>query len=631
MTHYFRMLLVMGAVIVCGLARAESGAEFARIVPPVPVLTASQRQDMLKKEVVEAVDKYRLKIADPAYDPESRELALFARYVLALGGNPSEAEAALRRTFSTQVPEGLPHAGNFYWWERKRAGKLDENAMSFVAQELGPILLGYRDRLSPGFTAEAMTRARSLVEAIRKRKVDPAYTNICLLDITGLLLLGEALGDEAAVREAGQRLEGWIAFTKKEGITEYNSPIYLAVQIGAMETALNYTADEAFKRRLAKGLDLLWAQAASAYFPDRAAVLAPPYSRNGNYILGRGSIEQYFFACGLTDRLVKKSALGGWGRTWLNLAAKGCQPGPHILSLAAEPERWVQARFGTMPGEARSMYITRDFALGSASAFQNMDDLQLGAALPDGPARDLPLVSIVLDSGDAPYGKSPRSNALGHAKSYHLRNETAAVQHRGSVLALLGLDAGSWGPSGSVATNLILPLEAEALYVDGRRVTVADFSKTSPSSVVAVRQGRGLVAARFFDVEGLEGQSPSAELLADGREWKAGRFAIYHYKGAERAFSGVVARCGVLFTAVSVENEEQAQAFLKELSEAGITRTLEGGLWTAKVRFRGTELSAGLDVKTGRVAFRKIDGVEQAEGAFAVNGQNWMSQCLEGK
>jgi len=186
---------------------------------------------------------------------------------------------------------------------------------------------------------------------------------------------------------------------------------------------------------------------------------------------------------------------------------------------------------------------------------------------------------------------------------------------------------------------------ATAEVLEGRRILVTT-SRRGPSSDARQgpcgdgprlrgplpccrRQGRGLVAVRFFDVEGLEGQVPSAGLRADGRESKAGRFAVYHYQGAERSFSDDVARCGVLFTAVSVENE--AQAFLKELSVAEIARTMEGGLWTAKVRFRGTELSAGLDVDTGRVAFRKIDGVEQAEGAFVVNGQNWMSKCLEKK
>lgn len=630
MTSGLQALLAVGALAICALTRAESGSDFARIVAPAPILTASQRQDILKREVVEAVDKYRKKIADPAYDPESRELAIYARYVLALGGKPAEAEAALRRTFSAQVPEGDPHAGNFYWWERKRAEKLDENAMSFIAQELGPILLAYRDKLSPEFVAEAMSSAKALVAAMRKRAIVPDYTNICLLDVTGMLLLGEALDDDAAVKEAGERLESWIAFTRREGITEYNSPIYSAVQVGAVETAYNYARDEGLKKRLGQVLDLLWAEAAGAYFPDRAGILAPPYSRNGNYILGRGSIEQYFFSAGLTDRLVEKTVFGGWGRTWLNEVANGYRPGENILALAKTPERWVQGKFGTKPGHGRSMFITPDFALGSASAFYAMDDLQLGAALPDGKSRDLPLVSIILDSGDAPYGKSPRPNALGHNKSYHLSNAIAAVQSRGTVLALLRLDAGSRGPAETVATNLQLPLEAEAVYVDGSMVKAADFEKTAvtPASIVAVRQGRGVVAARFFAVEGLEGQQPGAMLRTDGKEWKAGRFAIYHYKGAERKFARAAARTGVLLAAAAVDNETQLQAFLRELAEAKITSSVEGGLWTAKAEFRGTELSTGLDLAKGEVAFRQVDGVEQSEETFVVNGENWTEKCL---
>ena len=80
-----------------------------------------------------------------------------------------------------------------------------------------------------------------------------------MLKAASLVTLGRALNEPRLEEDGAGRIDRWIAFTAVNGVTEYNSPCYNAVDIYALEWIHHYATDDKLRRKVAQCLDYLYA------------------------------------------------------------------------------------------------------------------------------------------------------------------------------------------------------------------------------------------------------------------------------------------------------------------------------------------------------------------------------------
>jgi len=141
--------------------------------------------------------------------------------------------------------------GNFRWyWDQQKPEDL--NAVEFVTQQAVLLKLCYGDRLSSlsSKASESLDRIlTNAVEGIHRQKVDVAYTNIYLMKTWNLLALGQALNRPDLTSEGAAMLDNWIAFTRKNGITEYLSPTYVGIDLDSLSLMAKYLNDPSIKAK----------------------------------------------------------------------------------------------------------------------------------------------------------------------------------------------------------------------------------------------------------------------------------------------------------------------------------------------------------------------------------------------
>ena len=122
--------------------------------------------------------------------------AVVLAYSLIENGTPQDlerAERTIRAVMQCQDRQiGSPHRGNFLW-EREDSVVEDLNAVQFILFNLIPMMIQWRDRLSPELQDEVAETIRLGLQEIARIDVHPDYTNIALKDIANSCLGGELL------------------------------------------------------------------------------------------------------------------------------------------------------------------------------------------------------------------------------------------------------------------------------------------------------------------------------------------------------------------------------------------------------------------------------------------------------
>ena len=232
--------------------------------------------------------------------------------ILALKGDVSHAEELFRGALATQqMDAAAPNFGDVPW-QIGHAEIQDANSIEFTMQGLAGAFLRFRDKLSPAFQTEVRPH---LIAAPSPpcggTGVKPAYTNIFTMKTANLLMLGEILGDASAVRDGLAALDEWLAFTRANGLAEYDSPTYTLVDLECLGDTLAAAADEPSRAKVRAGLDFIWADLAASFFPPSEA-LTGPMSRTYDFLYHRrGSVDRLrlFPECGFKDAVVPEKPL----------------------------------------------------------------------------------------------------------------------------------------------------------------------------------------------------------------------------------------------------------------------------------------------------------------------------------
>jgi hypothetical protein len=181
-------------------------------------------RDEIRASLIRSADgTYRkLTSAEPAYG--CREL--FTSMLAYAEANTNLTRIGEILTFAEAMQDTDPESrsfGNFRWYSRDTA-VMDYNAVDFCMQHGALLWTFHRERLEP----DVRERFRAVLDrglrGLVSHRVRETYTNIAILNATDLILLGEALGDAAAVREGERRLTAFTRTIFDDGVTFTRSP-----------------------------------------------------------------------------------------------------------------------------------------------------------------------------------------------------------------------------------------------------------------------------------------------------------------------------------------------------------------------------------------------------------------------
>jgi hypothetical protein len=608
------------------------------VVTGTPARSASDAAAEMDRYVHD--DIVRFEHNKPNDDFSVRELTFYAHYLLAVNQNTAKAEAAMRRAFAVQDMNPASKEYGAFPWDIQGLNHSDANSVEFTLESVGPILLRYSEKLTPDFKRYAVEHVRAGLIAVRRHKVAVTYTNIYLMKIENLLLLGEWSHDDEAVKQGGDMLDQWLSSCRRNGIHEYASPTYSAVQLNCLCSAYLCTSHVELKPKLKIGLDFLYASMIANYFPGQQG-LAGAHSRTYDFLFDNGGVDQHYLLLGLRKLAPFRGIFADSCGTYINYVEGGYTPSAELLSLPKLPQRTITETWGDQPGEDRYTFITPEFSAGSASGWYGPQDQQIAVQLAQNQTElassPLPTISVCIDSMDAPYGKVLTMDRGGHNKPTHLRDSLAAVQHEGSILALLDISPGfTTDPVQSIATDILLPLRAQQIVLDGQPVS-PDGERSLPAgltSVVGIRQGNGAVAVRIFAADGLAGETPALAFRTDGAKWGAARLVAYHYHGESKTFDrpGGPIRAGVLIVAGRCETDAEFTALMDQVRNAEITSHSSGDKrhdWAVTTVVGGHSLEAGLSFKTGRPFLRRVDGQDYHPDVLTVNDRDLAAEILK--
>lgn len=603
------------------IKESEREARRAKILERVKANTAKRAEELLQ----------------PGTGRALRDFTNTAFSVMVAGDDPKLAERLLTHAFSTQdMSPKSPTFGYVPWSEGIEDIKLDPNSIEFATHAMGPLLLIYGDKLSASFKKDIRVHIRAAFEALRSHHMPVWYTNIYLLNTVNMILMGQAIGDKQAEKDGYAQLDTWLDYTRKNGIHEYDSPIYYGVDLDTLYVAYLLCGKPEGKAKLKSILDLFWSDMSANFFPANQR-LAGPQSRNYDFLGGVGGLNAFYWMEGM----VNDDPNGGSAYLYIGSGPGGYRPDQRILALASTPERVINSTWDPSPGGDRYSYVTPDFVIGGASKYYEPQERPIAVELAS--KKGLPLIVVIPDTFDKPYGKARIIDACGHSKPFHWPLHPTCVQDRGTLMILADLDpAGmkSWErgkrsdpvPADSLATNVILPSKADCVLLDGKPVSVnAPFeAQAGPGSVVGIREGGAGGAIRIFAADGCADFVPEYKLQAEehGLEWNAFRYSVYHYRGDSKVLKETAARVGIVISAAPCATDADLKKLMDTLAKAEIEDHVSRKTWQVKATIGQTRLEAGVDLAKRAPLYRRVNGKSITIERLMVNGEDLATPLL---
>jgi len=419
----------------------------------------------------------------------------YAAALLAAGQRIERANDVLSAVLDHQdIDANSPTFGNFRWWHDEQRVH-DRNAVAFMSPWLSHVALEHGEKL----TAENARRLRQAlgrsVQGVRAHGSGPDYTNIWLLKAASMVMLGRALGQADLQTDGAARLDRWIAFTAKNGLAEYNSPCYNAVDVFALEWIYHYTTDDPLRQKVARCLDYLYADVFQNWHWE-AGIGAGTHSRayDRDRDTGRSLVSCLVFKqCGQPMREM--------ARPFTYVFAVNDYPVPAGIRAAAR-------KVGMYPFNMRyrilrdaqavdcTLFITPQFSLGTQSGRRPVYN--------DRPYWDIPLKITYAGT------KTDRRASYIAPKPTTRHATIASLQQGPSAIIIYEVDLkGSKLREGRLRFD-IEPSEGgmcDEIIVDGRRYDRGTHT-LQPGAVLGWRVAGTLVAVRLLRSQGIDRRQP---------------------------------------------------------------------------------------------------------------------------
>lgn len=228
------------------------------------------------------------------------------RYALALvkTGEPERLARAgkiIRKLISLQDQDPASRTyGIWSWFYEEPLEKMappDWNWADFCGEILVELLKEHGGELPDDLVIKIRESLLHAARCIKKRDVQPTYTNIAVLGGSVTAAAGEILGEMELLEYGRERLEKFVAYTEFHGnFTEYNSPNYSFVVINACNDLIKLVEDERAKAAGEKILRFCWENIARHFHPATKQ-WAGPHSRAYQDKFPESTLSRIFAEC----------------------------------------------------------------------------------------------------------------------------------------------------------------------------------------------------------------------------------------------------------------------------------------------------------------------------------------------
>ena len=193
-----------------------------------------------------------------------------------------------------ETRQSAPEYGVWPWVLEEpldQMGSVDLNWADFCGSAIAQMLVEHSDQLDPVLQQKMRASLHHAATAIKKRDVQPGYTNIAILGGGVCAIAGELLRDQELLRYGRQRLENIVEHTAAiDGFTEYNSPPYGKVVIGECERILQLAKDERVRAAAETLRNAAWKMIGQSFHPATQQ-WAGPHSRMSSHYLSQTMVE----------------------------------------------------------------------------------------------------------------------------------------------------------------------------------------------------------------------------------------------------------------------------------------------------------------------------------------------------
>ena len=516
--------------------------------------------------------------------------------------------------------------GNFRWYWRD-GYVMDHNAVDFCMQEGALIARDGRTKLTDR-QRQAFDRIceRAIVGSLNHR-VRSTYTNIALMNAANLVLLGEAFERKDVFDEGVRRLDDFLLTTALNGVYEYASPTYTAVDLDSLHRLHEFVRDPGVRDRAERLLRLFWSDVLASSFLSTGR-LAGAHSRDYDYLYGLGGVAHYLRAAGLAAPLSGRRELPP-----LRFELSRWRPDETIRALAETTPRFVESMWGEEAEQVRTLWTGRHVTLGIAGAnYWNMD---IPLAVDFATTNRLPRAYFIADGRRDPYGMKKIPEGRGpHEKTIHLRPFWAGVQRAREALGLAVYRPQDIPPeTPTLESHMVFPSEVDEVLVNGSPVSVRHgvepfVRELGLGDALFVRQGAGACGVRVVWSRDCHGKPARVALVCDGTaDLPVWRLTVAHHDtwGLKAATDDPPGTA--MFVRVSDEADEPAKfaAFRQEFAAAKVTVVADRA--GVSVRVAGEAGPLELAVEEPFVSVRRA--VPEARRAvLAVNGRDIGSEIL---
>jgi hypothetical protein len=511
---------VFWEIVVLGSALVASTSVFG-----TPITKSDPRP--LSAQGLKQFDRQWAKLQRREPNLSSRETYQFLLNAAAHGWRPEEWASVidLVESMHDHDPASATY-GNYRWYWHESAPD-DRNAVEFCMQLAGLTWTLYHDRF-PAAARDKLTAAIALgAEGVVRQKVDVGYTNIFLMRLANCILMGEQTNRPDLTEKGRAWFDEWLAYTRANGIHEYSSPTYYAVDLEDLGILTRYALDSDVREKAQKSLRLLWTDIAANWFEPHGA-LGGAHSRDYDFLTGHGELDRHLILAGWIP-----GDLGGETRLMLTELAY-MDPPPDVRASVGPVPRMVSQAWGPHAWERSTHYLGRHFSFGSAGASYNAQDKILALAFSGGPKR--PLANFSFDYRNDPYGTQKIMTSGSHPKLTHLEPFVASVQRGAEVLMVASVDpAKTPNPAGKnqpmqyagVNANLVLPDDVE-LWGSEKKLSATGEreQRLGTDPLLYVRDGDMAVAIWFATSRAESGGHPELLWINDGREVHAQRLNV---------------------------------------------------------------------------------------------------------
>jgi len=246
---------------------------------------------------------YHSQVADGTWVHPTRHSLEYARWLVDRNG-PGDIERAqkiIRKVLSLQDTDPDSRTYGIWPWlleePLEKMSPPDWNWADFLGAQLAELLVLHPDRLDEKLKQAMRESLGHAARAIRRRDVQPSYTNIAIMGGVVSAAAGEILDDPALLQYGRDRLRRTVDHTQHHGgFNEYNSPTYTVVALREAERGLGLVEDKLTREAAEWLLQSAWQTIADSFHPATRQ-WAGPHSRAYRDTISREAAAELAHGC----------------------------------------------------------------------------------------------------------------------------------------------------------------------------------------------------------------------------------------------------------------------------------------------------------------------------------------------